>query len=105
MGFRPSFPAILYTPSPLLGPLDSPLASQALPRLWLNHLAGKPLMCAGRNIWKKGMDAGHAFCQLLGKLPKTGTSGSCLYDWCTGTPLLSIKGITDVLACPPSQSV
>lgn len=65
MVFRPLLPAILYTPFPLLGPLDSSPASQALPRLWLDHLAGKPLMCADRNIQNKGMNAGHDFCQLL----------------------------------------
>lgn len=45
------------------------------------------------------------FLLVIGKHPKTGTSGSHLYDWCTGIPLPSIKGIMDVPACLPSQSM
>lgn len=45
------------------------------------------------------------FLAAVGKLPKTGTLGSYLYDWCTGTPLPSIKGVIPIPACPPGQSM
>lgn len=42
---------------------------------------------------------GVCFLPATGKLPKTGTSESCL--WCSGTLLPSVKGITDILSRPP----
>lgn len=105
MGVRPSFPAGFYVPSPLMGSWDSPPSIPSSAQVVARSAAGKPLMRGRQKCLEERDRLRPCFLPATGKLPKTATWESYLCDWCSGTLLPPVKGITNTLACSPGQSV
>lgn len=97
-----SGPCSLLLCPPLPGPFGFSLSNPGSARVIAGSPSRKvPDVCMQKCL-EEGDGLGARFLPALGKLPRTDSSESCVCDWCSGTPLPSLKGITNILACPPT---